>query len=77
MTQAHALAVTGCSARQVKLVGGIRSWRQPRKRPIMSTLKLIVSASRGTLAGHLLWLAIIAIGFAFIRGMDAGLDVYG
>jgi hypothetical protein len=36
-----------------------------------------VSASRGTLAGHLLWLAMIAIVFAVITGMDAGLEVYG
>ena len=36
-----------------------------------------MSASRRTLAGHLLWLAIIAIVFAVIAGMDAGLDVYG
>jgi type IV secretory pathway VirB2 component (pilin) len=71
------LAVTVRSARQVKLVGGIHNWRQPRKRPIMSTLKLILSASRGTLAGHLLWLAIIAIGFAVITGLNAGLAVYG
>ena len=36
-----------------------------------------MSASRGTLAGDLLWLAMIAIVFAVITGMDAGLDVYG
>lgn len=36
-----------------------------------------MSASRGTLAGHLLWLAMIAIVFAVITGMDAGLEVYG
>jgi hypothetical protein len=36
-----------------------------------------VLASHGTLAGHLLWPAIIAIVFAVITGMDAGLDVYG
>jgi hypothetical protein len=43
----------------------------------MSTLKLIVTASRGRLAGHLLCLPIIAIGFAVITGLEAGLDVYG
>ena len=36
-----------------------------------------MSASRGTLAGHLLWLAMIAIVFAVITGMAAGLEVYG
>jgi len=71
------LAVTVRLARQAKLVGGIRTGDNRQKADHVNEVKLTVSASRGTLAGDLLWLATIAIVFAVITGMDAGLDVYG
>jgi hypothetical protein len=48
----------------------VRGWRRPRGRPMMSTKKdPVISASRGTLAGDVLWLGTIAFVFAIITGM--------